>query len=71
MQRAGETERSTLLGTQVELVAAEQARVEALVEAQQALGALEDAIRRPIAGAGPFASSDILETDPRRESTAP
>ena len=50
LQRAGETERSTLLGAQVELAVAELARLETLLQAQQALGALEDAVRRPLDG---------------------
>ena len=50
LQRAGETDRSTLLGAQVELAVAELARVETLLQAQQALGALEDAVRRPLDG---------------------
>lgn len=70
MQRAGEIERPMLLGTQVELAAAEQARLETLVQTQQALGALEDAIRRPIAIAAPFALPDTIETDPRHKDDA-
>ena len=50
LQRAGETDRSTLLGAQVELAVAELARVETLLQTQQALGALEDAVRRPLDG---------------------
>ena len=71
MQRAGEIERSMLLGTQVELAAAEQARLETLVQTQQALGALEDAIRTPLADAAPFALPETIETDPRQKDDAP
>jgi outer membrane protein, heavy metal efflux system len=51
---AGETDRLALLGAGLELNIAEQARLDALVKAQQALGQLEDAMQRPLEpAAGP------------------
>lgn len=46
--RAGETDRVDLVGAQVELAAAELARADTLIQAQQSLGALEDALRHPL-----------------------
>lgn len=71
IQRAGESERSVLLDAQVERNAAELARLETLLQAQQALGALEDALREPIADAVPLASPAELESDPRGKDGAP
>jgi cobalt-zinc-cadmium efflux system outer membrane protein len=45
---AGASDRLELLQTQVELNSVEQARANTLVEAQQALGQLEDAVQRPL-----------------------
>lgn len=45
---AGETDRLDRVGAQVQLAAAELARTETLIQAQQSLGALEDALRRPL-----------------------
>ncbi len=44
---AGAADRVELLQTQLELSAGELARADALIEAQQSLGALEDAVRQP------------------------
>jgi outer membrane protein TolC len=46
---AGETDRLALLGTELENAVAERARLDVLVETQQALNALEDTLRYPIA----------------------
>jgi len=63
MVEAGEADRVTLLGAQVERAALESARLEALRRAQEALGALEDAVQRPIDGSVP--PSPFPETPPR------
>ncbi|EGW22605.1 TolC family protein [Methylobacter tundripaludum] len=47
--QAGETDPLALLGAKLERAAAERARLDMLVEAQQALNALEDTLRYPIA----------------------
>lgn len=47
--QAGETDRLALLGAELENAAAERARLDALVETQQTLNALEDTLRYPIA----------------------
>jgi len=48
--QAGETDRLSWLSTRYETVTAELARINALSQAQQTLGRLEDALRRPISG---------------------
>lgn len=63
-QAVGEIERSTALGAQVELAAAEVIRQDALIQAAQALGALEDALRRPLDGTS-FAPLPALDPSPR------
>ncbi len=47
--KAGETDRLALLGAELENAAAERARLDVLIETQQALNALEDTLRYPIA----------------------
>ena len=47
--QAGETDRLALLGAELELAAAERARLDVLIETQQAVNALEDSLRYPIA----------------------
>lgn len=47
--KAGETDRLALVSAQVELDVAAVSRLDALVEAQQSLGALEDAVQVPLA----------------------
>jgi len=47
--QAGESDPLALLGAKLERAAAERARLDVLVEAQQALNALEDTLRYPIA----------------------
>jgi cobalt-zinc-cadmium efflux system outer membrane protein len=60
----GEADRVTLLGVRIEKAATETARLEALRAAQEALGALEDAVQRPIDGSVPaFRLPDV----PRKE----
>lgn len=49
--QAGETDHLALLGAELENAAAERARLDVLVETQQALNALEDTLRYPIASA--------------------
>jgi outer membrane protein TolC len=49
----GESDRVALLGVRIEKAAADAARLEALRAAQEALGALEDAVQRPIDGTVP------------------
>jgi cobalt-zinc-cadmium efflux system outer membrane protein len=63
LQRAGETDRLGLLGAQVELAAAELAHIETLLQAQQALGLLEDAVRHPLNNDAP--PSIAIEHNPR------
>ena len=47
--QAGETDRLTLFGAELENAVAERARLDVLVETQQALNGLEDTLRYPIA----------------------
>jgi outer membrane protein TolC len=47
--QAGETDRIALLGAELENAVAERARLDVLVESQQALNTLEDTLRYPIA----------------------
>jgi len=47
--QAGETDRLALLGAELENAVAERARLDVLIETQQALNALEDTLRYPIA----------------------
>jgi outer membrane protein TolC len=60
--QAGEADRPTLLTVQLERIAAEQSRLDALVQQRQALGAVEDALQHPFYGPAMPASSD---TNPR------
>jgi outer membrane protein, heavy metal efflux system len=48
--RAGEVDRPTLVTAQLERVAAEQSRFDAMVQQRQALGAVEDALQHPFFG---------------------
>ena len=48
MFRAGEVDRLALVSAQFETASAEQARSEVLIQAQQAVGQLEDALQHPI-----------------------
>ena len=60
--QAGEADRPTLLAAQLERIAAEQSRFDALVQQRQALGAVEDALQHPFYGPAMPASPD---TNPR------
>jgi len=64
--RAGESDRLAWLSAQYETATAELARVNALSQAQQTLGRLEDALRRPI---GPHAlavtADQVISSKPR------
>ena len=64
----GEADRVTLLGIQLERSIVEFARFEALRRAQEALGAIEDALQRPLDKAG---SLDVPETSPRHQEKNP
>ena len=46
--QAGETDRLALLAAELELASAERTRLDVLVEAQQAINALEEGLRYPI-----------------------
>ena len=48
MFRTGEVDRLALVSAQFETASAEQARSEVLIQAQQAVGQLEDALQHPI-----------------------
>ncbi len=63
MFNAGESDRLALLGARLELVSITLARLDALVKAQQSLGALEDAIQYPLDPWGSFPVES--ETNPR------
>jgi cobalt-zinc-cadmium efflux system outer membrane protein len=60
--QAGEADRPTLLAAQLERIAAEQSRFDALIQQRQALGAVEDALQHPFYGPAMPASPD---TNPR------
>lgn len=55
--RAGETDRLAWLSARYETVAAELDRAHALIQAQQSLGKLEDALRRPVGTDAPAVSA--------------
>ena len=66
MFEAGETARLEAATAELELHTADLARLDALVKAQQALGALEDAVQRPL---DPTAVAVVVpENDPRSEN---
>jgi outer membrane protein TolC len=65
--QAGEVHRPTLVTAQLERVAAEQSRFDAMVQQRQALGAIEDALQHPFFGSALRASPDI---NPRAASEA-
>ncbi len=68
-QAVGAIERSITLGAQVELAAAQVIRQDALIQARQALGALEDALRQPLDGTS-FAPLPALDSSPRLRDTS-
>lgn len=55
--RAGETDRLAWLSAQYETVSAELDRAHALIQVQQSLGKLEDALRRPVGADAPAVSA--------------
>jgi outer membrane protein, heavy metal efflux system len=55
----GESERSTVLSVQLERISAEQSRLDALVQHQQALAALEDALQHAFFGPALPASTEV------------
>lgn len=59
----GEADRLALASVQLQRIVVRRARLEALHRAQTALGALEDAVQRPLTPAMPL--PDISQTDPR------
>lgn len=65
--RAGETDRLALAEGAFELLSAKRARLDTLIQGQQSLGALEDAIQRPLAPNPSFPA--ISAASPRKEET--
>lgn len=63
--RPGEASRFTLVSAEVSLISAELSHLDALVKAQQALGLLQDALRRPLDQPGPAPTTQ--EENPRPE----
>jgi len=64
----GEADRVTLLGIQLERAVVETGRFEALRRSQEALGSLEDALQRPIAGDFPIPESVGRPLSPAKEN---
>lgn len=60
---AGQTDSVDLLTARVELAKAQLDQARTLIEAQEALGALEDALRHPLVGAA--LNTDVIEHTPR------
>ena len=65
MFNVGEADRLTLLGAQIELLSSRLSRLEAVIQAQQSLGLLEDALQRPLDPSGSFLV--VPEKGPRLE----
>ena len=65
--RAGDTDRLALAEGAFEVISAKRARLDTLIEGQQSLGALEDAIQRPLIPAMSFPA--ISAAGPRKEET--
>ncbi len=65
MFNVGEADRLTFLGARRELLSSRLSRLEALVQAQQSLGLLEDALQRPLDPSGSFLA--VPEKGPRLE----
>lgn len=68
--RAGEADRLTWLSARYETASAELARINALIEAQQSLGLLQDALRRPI-GEAALPAADAAVTQPIHNGAQP
>jgi outer membrane protein TolC len=64
----GEADRVTFLGIQLERAVVETGRFEALRRSQEALGSLEDALQRPIAGEIPIPESVGRPLSPAKEN---
>lgn len=68
--RAGEADRLTWLSARYETASAELARINALIEAQQSLGLLQDALRRPI-GEAALPAAEAAVTQPIHNGAQP
>ncbi len=66
--KAGEIDRTTLVTTELEGAALELSRFDAIVQRLQSLGALEDALQRPLLA--PDAQLFMFETNPRTASVS-
>lgn len=66
---AGQLDRPTLVGAQIELTAAELSRLEALAAQRRAVGLLEDALRTPLFG--PKGGLPVEERNPRVAAEMP
>ena len=64
---AGEADRLALLGGMLEYSDARLARLDSLVEADRALGLLEDAVERPLGPSAPL--PPVPEENPRKKRT--
>lgn len=62
--KVGATDKVALLGTQLEMSQIELARIDILAKTQQALGALEDAVQRPLIA--PALQADAIQENPRQ-----
>ena len=62
--KAGTTDKVALLGTQLEMSQIELSRIDVLAKTQQALGALEDAVQRPLIA--PALLQDAVQENPRQ-----
>ncbi|MDA8255245.1 MAG: TolC family protein [Betaproteobacteria bacterium] len=70
--KAGEADRLAWLSAQYQTVTAELARISALSQAQQSLGHLEDALRRPIgANALGVTAEQVIESKSHRDGERP
>ena len=70
--KAGEADRLAWLSAQYQTVTAELAHINALSQAQQSLGRLEDALRRPIgANALAVTAEQVIELKSRRDGERP
>ncbi len=70
--KAGEADRLAWQSAQYQTVTAELARIGALVQAQQSLGRLEDALRRPIgANALAVTAQQVIESKSHRDGEQP
>ena len=62
--KVGATDKVALLGTQLEMSQIELARIDILAKTQQALGALEDSVQRPLIA--PALQADAIQENPRQ-----